>query len=219
MHTKPATVESDHTAVAPHARAPASGLITVEPLKKHEMQPSYAQTTGEDPGKDAGWYGAMINSLGVVVGTLGSIPCCICCPNPFKEVQQGNVGLVTRFGQFYKSVDPGLTKINPLSEALRVVNVQITVIAVPRQVAMTKDNVNVEIDSVIYYHIKNPYKAAFGVQEIRTALVERAQSTLRQVIGARSLQDTITQREEVAREIEEILESVQKCGVFKLRAF
>merc|ERR1719454_172100 len=73
---------------------------------------------------------------------------------------------------------------------------------------MTRDNVNVSIDSVIYYHVTNPYRAAFGVVDIRTALVERAQSTLRQIMGARALQSVITEREEIAREVEEILEHV-----------
>ncbi|KAG8768047.1 hypothetical protein FRC12_005859 [Ceratobasidium sp. 428] len=82
--------------------APANNgnLITVEPLKKTEMQTSYAQDLGLD-GVEHGLYGTMINCLGAVVGLFGAIPCCP-CPNPFKEVQQGSVGLVTRFGQFYK---------------------------------------------------------------------------------------------------------------------
>ena len=58
---------------------------------------------------------------------MGSIPCCIVCPNPYKSVQQGNVGLVSRFGKFYKAVDPGLVKINPLSERLLQVDVKIQI--------------------------------------------------------------------------------------------
>lgn len=71
---------------------------------------------------------------------------------------------------------------------------------------MTKDNVNLTLTSVIYYHITSPHKAAFGISDLRTALVERTQTTLRHVIGARVLQDVIERREEIAQSIREIIE-------------
>lgn len=72
---------------------------------------------------------------------------------------------------------------------------------------MTKDNVNLQLTSVIYYHITSPHKAAFGISNIRQALVERTQTTLRHVIGARVLQDVIERREEIAASIREIIEN------------
>lgn len=71
---------------------------------------------------------------------------------------------------------------------------------------MTKDNVNLTLTSVIYYHITSPHKAAFGISNIRQALIERTQTTLRHVIGARVLQDVIERREEIAQSIREIIE-------------
>lgn len=71
---------------------------------------------------------------------------------------------------------------------------------------MTKDNVNLSLTSVIYYHIISPHKAAFAISNIRQALVERTQTTLRHVIGARVLQDVIERREEIAQAIKEIIE-------------
>jgi len=145
---------------------------------------------------------------------MGSVPCCICCPNGYKSVKQGSVGLVRRFGQFYKSVDPGLAYINPLTETLKIVDVMIQIAMIPRQTVMTRDNVNLEVDSVIYFHIVNPYKATFGITDVRMALIERAQTTLRQVVGSRVLQSVITEREAIALEIEEIVEGVsEKWGV------
>ncbi len=79
---------------------------------------------------------------------------------------------------------------------------------VPKQVCMTKDNVNLQLTSVIYYHITSPHKAAFGISNIRQALVERTQTTLRHVVGARVLQDVIERREEIAQSIGEIIEDV-----------
>ena len=149
-----------------------------------------------------------VNTLGSVVGFCGAIPCCVICPNPYKPVEQGNVGLITKFGRFTRAVDPGLTRINPLSERLTKVDVKIQVVEVPKQVCMTKDNVTVNLTSVIYYNITSPHKAAFGISNIRTALVERTQTTLRHVVGARLLQDVIERREEIAQSIGEIIEDV-----------
>ena len=73
---------------------------------------------------------------------------------------------------------------------------------------MTKENVTLHLTSVIYYHITSPHKAAFGISNVRTALVERTQTTLRHVVGARVLQDVIERREEVAQSIGEIIEDV-----------
>ncbi|KAK5171632.1 hypothetical protein LTR04_000335 [Oleoguttula sp. CCFEE 6159] len=189
-------------------RNPEEALIKVQPPRREDLQPSYAKVLKPDTEDAAqhGWYGSMMNTLGSCVGTLGAIPCCIVCPNPYKRVQQGNVGLVTRFGRFSRAVDPGLVKINPLSESLIQVDVKIQIVEVPRQVCMTKDNVNLHLTSVIYYHITSPHKAAFGISNIRQALVERTQTTLRHVIGARVLQDVIERREEIAQSIREIIE-------------
>ncbi|EXJ87902.1 hypothetical protein A1O1_04829 [Capronia coronata CBS 617.96] len=186
-----------------------AGIIKVEPPRREDLQPSYAQILqGDTDVETHGWYGSMINSLGNCIGFCGAIPCCIICPNPYKPVSQGNVGLVTKFGRFYRAVDPGLVKINPLSERLIQVDVKIQIVEVPRQVCMTKDNVTLNLTSVIYYHITSPHKAAFGISNIRQALVERTQTTLRHVVGARVLQDVIERREEIAQSIGEIIEDV-----------
>lgn len=181
--------------------------MSVQPPKQEDLQRSYAKIVSNDA-NPKGWYGSMINALGACIGTMGAVPCCICCPNPYKSVQQGNVGLVTKFGKFYRAVDPGLVKINPLSETLVQVDVKIQTAEVPEQICMTKDNVTLKLTSVIYYHIVSPHKAAFGISNVRQALMERTQTTLRHVVGARVLQDVIERREEIAQSIGEIIEDV-----------
>ncbi len=190
-------------------------LIDVQPLKLSELQPSYAQTIGGE-NDNHGWYGTMINVLGSCIGGLGSIPCCVCCPNPYKTVNQGNVGLITKFGRFHKSVDPGLVKINPLSERLREVDIKIQIIDIPTQTCVTKDNCTVQITSVVYYHVVSPHKAAFGISNVTHALVERTQTTLRHVLGARVLQDVIERREEIAEAIREIIDDVASSWGIKV---
>lgn len=181
----------------------------IQPIKIQEIQPKFAQTYVEENDQgDHSWYGKMISGLGSCIGTLGAIPCCFIFPNPYKSVPQGNVGLVTRFGRFHHAVDPGLIRVNPLSEHLIEVDVKIQIVEVPQQVCMTKDNVSVHLTSVIYYNIISPHKAAFGISNVRQALIERTQTTLRHVVGARVLQDVIERREELAQSIEDIIEDV-----------
>ncbi|KAK6844979.1 hypothetical protein PG995_015089 [Apiospora arundinis] len=214
-HQAPTTTKDHATngagtssAAASEGFRPHQNMSTVVvPPRPRDLQASYASIVGDDANPE-GWYGSMVNALGACMGTLGAIPCCICCPNPYKQVHQGNVGLVTKFGKFYKAVDPGLTKINPLSERLLQVDVKIQIVEVPRQTCMTKDNVTVHLTSVIYYHIISPHKAAFGIANVKQALIERTQTTLRHVVGARILQDVIERREEIAQSISEIIEDV-----------
>jgi regulator of protease activity HflC (stomatin/prohibitin superfamily) len=79
---------------------------------------------------------------------------------------------------------------------------------VPQQTCITKDNVSLYLTSVIYYRIVSPHKAAFGITNIRQALIERTQTTLRHVVGARILQDVIERREEIAQDIRHIVSEV-----------
>jgi len=107
-----------------------SGLIKVQPPRRQDLQPSYAQVIKPDAQEVEahGWYGSMIDTLGTCLGTLGAVPGCFCCPNPYKSVNQGNVGLVTKFGRFARAVDPGLVNVNPLSERLIQIDVKIQIV-------------------------------------------------------------------------------------------
>lgn len=123
-----------------------------------------------------GVYGSLMNVLGACIGACGAFPC-LPCPNPFREVQQGafesragplmstflikplastgSVGLVSRFGQFYKAVDPGLAQINVCTESLKIVDVKVQIAPIGRQTVITRDNVNVSsisMHSVGYFY-------------------------------------------------------------------
>ncbi|KAJ1678883.1 hypothetical protein EV182_003162 [Spiromyces aspiralis] len=151
-------------------------------------------------------YARVMHGLGKFFGAIGKVPVLFCFPNPYKEVEQGEVGLVTRYGQFYKAVDPGLVDINPVSEKLVCVNVRVQITPIGSIPVVTKDNVNIRMESVLYWHITDPYLATFGVADVRTALMERTQTTLRAVAGSRVLQDLIENRESVAAAITELID-------------
>ncbi|KAI9272487.1 hypothetical protein BY458DRAFT_508918 [Sporodiniella umbellata] len=191
-----------------------SGPSTSQPVKAakgdfatHGVQPRFGMELDIST-IEHGWYGNMMNGLGSLLGAFGTIPCCVCCPNPYKSVSQGSVGLISRFGKFYRCVDPGLVKINPLTESIERIDVKIQIADIPRQYIMTKDNVTVKIDSVLYWHIVDPYQAEYGVYDIKKALMERTQTTLRHIFGGKVLQECVENREYIAQEVQEITSGI-----------
>ncbi|CAG8606845.1 8305_t:CDS:2, partial [Cetraspora pellucida] len=168
----------------PSGNSAHNGIITsqiIVPLLKiklsntpqMQIQVSFAETLPLKYNTHS-FYAGMMECLGSFCGFMGSIPLICCCfPNPYKKVDQGTVGLISRFGQYYKSVDPGLVKVNVITEDLTKVDVKIQITEIPRQAIMTKDNVYIHIDSIIYWHIINPYQAVYGITDVRKALIER----------------------------------------------
>ncbi|KAJ2724122.1 hypothetical protein GGI07_002157 [Coemansia sp. Benny D115] len=160
----------------------------------------------EHPIEKGGAYERMMYALGTFFGGFGQIPGCFCCPNPFKEVPQGNIALVSRFGRYYKTADPGLVNVNPLAEEIRYVDTKIQINPLGPIPIVTKDNVSVGIEAVLYWHITDPYLSTYGVASVRDALTERTQTTLRAVLGGRELQDLIENRDTIASAITEIID-------------
>ncbi|KAJ2710563.1 hypothetical protein H4R19_003686 [Coemansia spiralis] len=168
----------------------------------------------EQPMTSGTFYESLINGLGDCCGAIGQFPCCFCFPNPFKEVPQGNVGLVERFGRYYKTADPGLVKVNPYSERLRCTDTRVQIVPITGLTIVTKDNVSVGIEAVLYWFISNPYQARYGVANVLTALIERTQTTLRAVLGGRELQDLIENRGTIASAIASMIDKpAQAWGV------
>ncbi|KAJ1561830.1 hypothetical protein HK096_003184 [Nowakowskiella sp. JEL0078] len=180
-----------------------------------EIKTSFAEqiplTTPEDI-----VFAALVGGLGVVLGLIGSFPLLFCFPYPFRVVPQGKVGLISRWGKYFRTVDPGLYKINPLTDDFQLVDVKIQVQDIAQQYVMSKDNVHVRIDSVLYWHIVDPYVATFNVADVKKALMERTQTTLRHIIGTRTLQDAIENRNTIAEEILHIIDIPAKTWGVKI---
>ncbi|KAJ1902110.1 hypothetical protein LPJ66_000285 [Kickxella alabastrina] len=151
-------------------------------------------------------YERAMNALGTFIGGFGQIPCFFCCPNPYKKVKQGEIALVSRFGRYYKTADPGLVNVNPMTESIWRVDTKIQINPMKSMSIVTKDNVSVGIEAVIYWHVNDPYLATYGVSSVHDALAERTQTTLRAVLGGRDLQDLIENRDNIASAITEIID-------------
>lgn len=188
--------------------APAPPKIPSQPI--YAIPPSFARKLAVPPAIE-NRYASCLTCCGQCCGKCRTYcPVLCCCNNPYVTVSQGNVGIVSKFGKAYKIIDPGMSFINQMTEKVRLVDVKIQITPVPKQIVMTKDNVTLYIDSVLYWHVIDPFVAAYHVDDVSVALLERTMTTLRDTIGAHTLQNAIENREALAAEIKRIIEGTSR---------
>lgn len=131
-----------------------------------------------------------------------------------RIVSQYEKGLVLRLGRYRNTVDSGLTFLVPVIEDMVKVDMRERVINVEPQKVITKDNVLVTVDAVIYYRISDPVKATFEVQHFAYAATTLAQTNLRNLIGDKSLDETLTARDMINANLRAVLdEATNTWGV------
>lgn len=131
-----------------------------------------------------------------------------------RIVSQFEKGLVLRLGRYRNTVDSGLTFLVPVIEDMIKVDMRERVINVEPQKVITKDNVLVTVDAVIYYRISDPVKATFEVQNFAYAATTLAQTNLRNLIGDKSLDETLTARDMINANLRNVLdEATNTWGV------
>jgi regulator of protease activity HflC (stomatin/prohibitin superfamily) len=123
-----------------------------------------------------------------------------------KIIQQYQQGLIERFGRYRKTLDPGLHLIVPFIEKVRKVDMREQVVDVQPQEVITKDNVVVTVDAVVYYQATDPVKLSYNVANFILAATKLAQTNLRNVIGDLDLDQALTSRETINTELREILD-------------
>jgi regulator of protease activity HflC (stomatin/prohibitin superfamily) len=126
----------------------------------------------------------------------------------FKIIQQYEKGIVFRFGRALPgNRDPGLTWVNPFTDRLRKVNMQIVAAAVPGQEAITRDNVTLRVDAVVYYRVVDPIKAIINVQNYTYAVSQVAQTSLRSVIGQSNMDQLLSERDAVNAHLKDVIDA------------
>lgn len=123
-----------------------------------------------------------------------------------KIVRPYEKGLIERLGKYQRTVDSGLSIIIPFLETIARVDMREQVVDVPPQGVITKDNVVVEVDAVVYYEITDPVKVSYNIADYLVAVTKLAQTNLRNLIGDLSLDESLTSRELVNTKLREILD-------------
>jgi regulator of protease activity HflC (stomatin/prohibitin superfamily) len=125
-----------------------------------------------------------------------------------RVVKQYERGLVYRFGRVRPKLrGPGLTWLWPVADRLQKVNMQIVTMPVPAQDGITRDNVTVRVDAVVYFKVVDPIVASVNVQDYRAAIGQVAQTSLRSIIGKSDLDDLLSNRERLNQGLELMIDS------------
>lgn len=125
----------------------------------------------------------------------------------FKIISQYERGVVFRWGRALPGVrEPGLTWVNPFTDRLTKVNMQINAVTVPGQETITRDNVTMRVDAVVYYRVVDPLKAIVNVQDYRFAVLQVAQTSLRAVTGRSDMDQLLSEREKVNAVLKDIID-------------
>ncbi|NIJ13964.1 regulator of protease activity HflC (stomatin/prohibitin superfamily) [Saccharomonospora amisosensis] len=125
-----------------------------------------------------------------------------------RIVKQYERGLVFRFGRVHRAPrEPGLSMILPGIDRMRKVNMQIVTLPVPAQDGITKDNVTVRVDAVVYFKVIDPVQAIVGVENYRFAMLQVAQASLRRIIGESVLDELLSNRERLNEGLELMIDS------------
>ena len=142
--------------------------------------------------------------LGFVV-FVGIVFFCIILGS-IKQINEYERGLLFTLGHFSKTLGPGWHIVLPIFQSFKKVDIRTKAVDVPEQEAITKDNVSVRINAVIYYKVFDAGKAIIAVENFRYAVSQLAQTTMRNAVGAVTLDELLGQRDKISNEICSIID-------------
>lgn len=124
-----------------------------------------------------------------------------------KIVKQYQRGVVLRFGRLMRTRDPGFNVIIPIVDRMFKVDLRVVTMVVEPQAVITKDNVTIKVDAVVYFKVIDPVKAVLQVQDYMKATIQIALTTLRSVLGQSDLDELLFEREKINKKLREIIDS------------
>lgn len=123
-----------------------------------------------------------------------------------KQINEYERGVKYTLGKFSKIMEPGLNLVFPIFQSYDKVDIRTRAVDVPEQEAITKDNISVKINAVIYYKIFDASKAILAVQDYYYAVSQLAQTTMRNVVGSVTLDELLGEREKLSNQICQIID-------------
>ncbi len=127
-----------------------------------------------------------------------------------RIVNQWETGVRFRLGKYKDTLNPGVNFIVPIIDGVKKIDMRILTIDIPRQQVITKDNVPINVNGVVYFKVADAATAIIKVQDYIYAVSQYAQTALRDVVGAMSLDQVLGEREQIGKDIEKIVENASK---------
>jgi regulator of protease activity HflC (stomatin/prohibitin superfamily) len=135
-----------------------------------------------------------------------------------RIVQQYETGVVFQLGRYSRTLQPGFNLIIPLIETTRIIDMRVLTNDIPKQQAITKDNVPVSINGVVYFQVVDAQNAVIKVQNYLYAVSQYAQAALRDVVGGMTFDDLLAERQKIGDEIEVIIQKQAENWGLKVTA-
>ena len=123
-----------------------------------------------------------------------------------RQIQEYERGILFQLGKYKKIMNPGWNIVLPIIQSYQKVDIRTKAVDVPEQDAITKDNVTIRINAVIYYKVFDASKAIIAVESFQYAVSQLAQTTMRNAVGTVSLDELLTQRDKISEEICKIID-------------
>ncbi len=123
-----------------------------------------------------------------------------------RQINQYQKGVKFTFGKFTKIMEPGWRLVFPIIQGYERVDVRTKAVDVPDQNAITRDNVSVKVNAVIYYKVSDAPKAIMEVEDFRYAISQYAQTTMRNIVGEVTLDELLSSRDKIAERIRQIVD-------------
>ncbi|QYJ16897.1 hypothetical protein Rxycam_02733 [Rubrobacter xylanophilus DSM 9941] len=154
-------------------------------------------------------------SVGLVVSGILALVVLAFAARSIRIIPQARVGIVQRLGRYHRTAESGLTFVIPLVDRmLPKTDLREQVVSFQPQAVITNDNVGIQISTVVYYRIVDPRAAEYEVANLRVALEQITQTTLRNVIGNLTLDRTLVSRDEINAKLRTVLDEVtERWGV------
>ena len=161
----------------------------------------------------------MLGTLGpIILLAIIAIVVVLVAFRSIRIVQPYQKGVIERLGRYQRTVQPGLTLIIPFVDSIQKVDMREQVVDVPPQEVITKDNVVVTVDAIVYFEATDPIKLVYNVADFYNAATKLAQTNLRNVIGELELDSALTSRDHINTKLREVLdEATDKWGVRVVR--
>ncbi|WP_297521226.1 SPFH domain-containing protein [uncultured Clostridium sp.] len=154
---------------------------------------------------------------GLIVLAVVIIIVLIAILSSIKVVNTGYVYILERFGQFYKVLEPGWHMTIPFADFVRrKISTKQQILDIQPQTVITKDNVNIQIDNVIFYKVLSPKDAVYNIEDYKSAIIYSTITNMRNIVGNMSLDEVLSGRDKINCELLEIIDQVTDAYGIKI---
>ena len=141
---------------------------------------------------------------GLLIGIIIVILCVVF--SSIRQIAEYERGILFRFGKFARILKPGWNIVLPIIESYQKIDIRTKAVDVPEQDAITRDNVSIRINAVLYYKVFDASKAVIAVERYQYAVSQLAQTTMRNAVGAVSLDELLSERDKISTEICKVID-------------